>query len=126
MRKLLILASVIAVAAAGIAIYLLYPFEMPPDAGVPLSLAQDRARRVSDLKYDLSFTIPAVTTAPIVGRAVTTFSLSEADAALAIDFVQPTDRLRSVTANTHKVDASIQNGHILIPARSLVKGENTI
>src|SRR5215468_1123094 len=117
MRKLLILVTVIGVAAAGIAIYLLYPFEPPPDAGVSQSLAQDRARRVSDLKYDLSFTIPAAKTAPIAGRAITTFSLSDVDTSLALDFVQPADHLQSVTANTHKVDARVQNGHVLIPAR---------
>jgi aminopeptidase N len=127
MRKLLILATVIGVAGAGIAIYLLFPFEPPaPDAGVAQSLAQDRAHRVADVKYDLSFTIPAGKTTPIAGRAITTFTLNDAGAPLALDFAQTPDHLHSVLANTHKIDARIQNGHIVIPSRMLVKGENTI
>jgi aminopeptidase N len=127
MRKLLILATVIGVVGGGIAIYLFFPFEpLAPDAGIAQSLAQDRAHRIADLKYDLAFTIPGGKTAPIAGRAITTFTLNDTAAPLALDFAQPADRLQSVTANTHKIDARIQNGHIVIPSRVLVKGENTI
>jgi hypothetical protein len=94
--------------------------------GVPLALAQDRASRLSDLKYDLAFTVPAVKTAPIVGRAIVTFLLNDASTPLALDFVQPADHLQSLVVNTHKVEARVQNGHIVIPSHALAKAENTI
>src|SRR5262245_8226398 len=39
-----------------------------PVAGISLELARDRAARIADLRYDLSFSIPMERTAPIAGR----------------------------------------------------------
>ena len=40
----------------------------PPDRGVSQALARERAAAIRDLRYDLSFTIPAERTAAVVGR----------------------------------------------------------
>lgn len=76
-----------------------------PETGVSQALAQERVRRISNLRYELSFTIPATRQQPLVGRAVITFTLSDASAPLVIDF-QP-DRaglLRSVEVDDAKVE----------------------
>ena len=115
-----------ALTAAG-AVYLFRPSPVPPPApGIPLALAEERARRVSALEYDLSLAIPANRARPIDGRIAAMFQLADAAAPLAFDFAQPADRVRSVRANNADVEAEIANGHIVIPRRALVQGANTI
>ena len=64
-----------------------------PDAGVSESLARERAARLDDLRYALSFTIPSDRMAPIAGRATITFTLRDAAAPLTLDFAP--DAIRS-------------------------------
>jgi aminopeptidase N len=116
------------VVAAGItgAVYLLRRPPAPPDAGVPQALAQERASRISDLKYDVALTIPAARTEMVRGTIVATFALTDTSTQLAFDFAQPADHLVSVTANRTAIEPRAANGHVIIPSRRLVKGENTI
>jgi aminopeptidase N len=98
-----------------------------PEAGVSQALAQERVRRISNLRYELSFTVPAVRQQPLVGRAVITFTLSDASAPLVIDF-QP-DRaglLRSVEVDDAKVEVRQVNGHIIVPVTALRAGDNRV
>jgi aminopeptidase N len=98
-----------------------------PDAGVSEALARDRARRISNLRYDLSFTIPPARPQPLTGRAVISFTLSAASAPVVIDF-RP-DRaglLRSVEVDDVKVDVRQVNGHIIVPTSALRAGENRL
>ena len=41
----------------------------PPAPGVPLSLAEERARRLSDLRYDLHVSVPRDVASPVTGEA---------------------------------------------------------
>ncbi len=98
-----------------------------PEPGVSEALARDRARRISSLRYDLSFTIPADRQQPLTGRAVISFALSDASAPLAIDF-RP-DRaglLRSVEVDDLRIDVRQVNGHIIVPSSALRTGENRL
>jgi hypothetical protein len=56
------------------------------EPGVSETLARDRAARVSNVRYDLSFSIPADRTTAIRGHEVITFALTDASAPLVIDF----------------------------------------
>ena len=126
MTRWLVGLAVLVALAAGVALYLM-PHEPPaPPAGVPLALAQDRAARVVDLRYEVALQIPAKRDQPIRGRVTATFTLSHADAALAFDFAQPVDHLLAVDANGRVLAPKIQNGHIVIPRPSLVAGQNEI
>jgi len=78
------------------------------EPGVGETLARDRAARVSNVRYDLSFSIPADKTAAITGHEVVTFTLSDASAPLVLDF------------------ASGPNGHLVYPAATLRTGENRL
>jgi aminopeptidase N len=98
-----------------------------PDAGITESLAEERAARVTDLRYALSFTIPADRTARIAGHATITFTLSETAAPLALDFApNQMGALHHIHAGGSPIDATLINGHIILPAAALRTGANTI
>ncbi|HET9370420.1 MAG TPA: M1 family aminopeptidase [Vicinamibacterales bacterium] len=97
-----------------------------PDAGIPLTLAQERAARIRDLKYEVTFRVPAVRTETIRGEVLATFSLADATKPLAFDFAQPAERVVSVTANAQTLTPLVRNDHLVIPASALVAGENAI
>jgi aminopeptidase N len=109
---------------------LLGPSQLPtadPESGVSEALAHERAQRISNLRYDLSFTIPAAKPQPLAGREAISFTLSDASAPLVIDF-RP-DRaglLRSVEVDDLKIDVRQVNGHIIVPVAALRKGENRL
>jgi aminopeptidase N len=97
-----------------------------PAAGVPLSLAEERARRISGLRYDLDFSVPAAISEPLRGRAAIKFSLSDSSAPLALDFSEPKERITSLTGNGRPTSFDVVNGHIVLPASALARGENEI
>ena len=102
-----------------------------PEPGVSQTLARDRAARVSDLRYDLSFTIPANRSAPIAGRVTMTFALADR-APLALDFGAGDQSpavpapLRLVEVNGARIDVAPAGGHLLLPAAALVAGPNRV
>src|SRR6516164_11641757 len=57
-----------------------------PESGVSRDLAQERASRVSDIRYDLALTIPLELNGPITGREVVSFALRDAGAPISLDF----------------------------------------
>jgi aminopeptidase N len=123
-----IVAALLAVAVIVAAVvYVTLRREPPPPApGVPLGLAEDRAARVSALKYELIFHIPAKRDEPIAGHVTTSFVLQDRTTPLAMDFVQPSEHLKKVTVNGHSVSPRVQNGHVMLPARDLAAGDNVV
>ena len=91
--------------------------------GIPRALAQERAARVSDLHYQLSYHLvphaPSTNAAEQIG-----FNLSDASTPLLLDFRD--GQLSSLTLNGTPIPARIQNGHIVLPSSSLRAGPNTI
>jgi aminopeptidase N len=109
--------------------FLVLPMQVrvDPDLGISEALAQERAARVTNLRYDLAFTIPAARTQPVAGRALIRFALKDVSDALVLDY-QP-DRagiLRSVEANGRETSVRQVNGHIIVPAEVLREGENSL
>jgi aminopeptidase N len=78
------------------------------DPGVSETLARDRARRISNLRYDLSFSIPRDKNEAIKGHEAITFALRDASTPLVLDFARG------------------QNGHLVYPASALHSGENRL
>ena len=98
-----------------------------PDLGISESLARDRAARISSLRYDLAFTIPAARSQPVAGRALIRFSLGSAAQPLVLDYLP--DRagiLRTVEANGVETPIRQVNGHIIVPKEALRAGENSL
>jgi aminopeptidase N len=97
-----------------------------PEPGVAETLARTRAARVSDLRYDLSFTIPESRSAPITGRVTLTFGLTDR-APLALDFAPAKSAaLRVLEVNGRKLDVAPARGHIVLPGPALFAGRNRV
>jgi aminopeptidase N len=97
------------------------------EPGVSRELAEERARRVSDLRYELELTLHEDPAAPIDARVRLTFRLSDSRAPLAIDFAPDHGRPpgRSVV-NDRAWDAALDNEHLVIPAALLRDGVNEV
>ena len=98
----------------------------PPAAGIPLTLAQSRATRISELRYQVTFDVPAKKTDPVKGNVVVRFMLKDRSTPVVFDFAQPTSQVVAVAANLQLVQPAIVNQHLIIPAQSLVAGENKV
>ena len=56
-----------------------------PEEGVSEALARERAARVSDLRYNVTFAVPYDRSAPITGRVLIEFGLDDVSHPLALD-----------------------------------------
>lgn len=94
------------------------------DSGVPQQLAQHRKSSIKELEYTLFFEIPEKKELPVEGKATISFSIDKAQE-LAIDY-RETNNIKEVKANGKETEYTVLNEHIIIPASSLRKGENSI
>jgi aminopeptidase N len=101
------------------------PADMPPGRGIPLTLAEERVRRISDLRYDLELTVPEQVTEAIAGRIAITFLLKDPARPLALDFTEP-GRITRAVRGTAMAAMTIVEDHIVIPASDLREGRNEI
>ena len=97
-----------------------------PGAGIPLEIAQARAARISNLRYTLQLTVPDALAAPIEGVNTLRFDLAQHRDPLVIDFAPGRDRITQIKANGRSSDFKWSNGHVVVPASDLVRGENRI
>src|SRR5439155_16405179 len=91
------------------------------------TLAQSRAARISNLRYDLVFSIPALKTRPVGGRELIRFSLADASEAVVLDYAP--DRAGILTrSESNGAPAQVRqvNGHIIVPNEALRAGQNAI
>src|SRR4051812_4884998 len=98
-----------------------------PELGISEALAAERAARLSNIRYDLAFTIPPGRTQPVAGRALIRFAISDIREPLVLDY-QP-DRsgfLRGVEANGRETTVRQVNGHIIVAPDALREGENSL
>ena len=106
--------------------------------GVSLELAEYRAARVSDLRYDIEFIIPEQREEPVTGRETISFTLKKR-APLQLDFRQDAEAVNSLRINGQDGDAvwglringrdcaaDCRNEHIILDASLLRKGSNTV
>jgi len=96
-----------------------------PGPGVSAVLAQERAEVVRDLRYELTFTIPADRRQPVEGRVVAEVGL-KARHRLVFDYVQPPERLRRVRIGGRDVNVVVGDGHIVIPEELTAAGVNRV
>lgn len=96
------------------------------EPGVALTLAEERAARITNISYQLQLDIPADKDQPIDGSIVIEFSLRDNRAPLQLDFNQSADHLRSVRAAHGPIDYQFEREHLLIPAEALTEGRNRL
>jgi len=96
-----------------------------PGPGVSEALARERAAIVRELRYQLSFAIPADRRQPVEGRVVAHVQLKSPHR-LVFDFAQPRERVKAVKVGGRLVDASVADGHIVIPEGATQAGSNRV
>jgi len=101
------------------------PADVAPGPGIPLALAEERARRIRDLHYELHFDVPEDHTERVRGRVTIRFDLTEAARPLALDFALP-DSIRSATVGRRAVALHVTTDHLVIPSSDLREGANEI
>ena len=97
-----------------------------PAPGVPLDVAQDRAARISNLRYQVHFTIPAAQVEPVRGDVTIRFDLKDPSRPLVVDFAGPADAVGAITVAGRKSAARWTNEHIVVPAVELRAGANEV
>ena len=99
---------------------------VPVVDGVSRELAVYRTAHISDVCYDLSFTVPDDKSKPVYFEELLMFDWSgEED--LQIDFQGEASQLGAkVLVNDKTVMTILKNEHIIIPAQFLVQGTNSI
>jgi aminopeptidase N len=94
--------------------------------GVPLALAEERAARIRDVRYELRFSIPGTMTAAVTGSVTVHFTLTDASRPLALDFAGNPDRVREVHAGVTPIAVDVRDEHIVIPGSGLREGANAV
>ena len=97
-----------------------------PDPGVSLALAEARAARISDVRYELRFEIPDSATQPMDGHATISFNLTDPGAPLVLDFAGPPQNIIGVDVGGDVTPFRVVNEHLVIPAAALRKGPNAV
>jgi aminopeptidase N len=121
-RTLMFGAGVLSLAAA-------QPNRRPPgpEPGVPRTLADERAARISNLSYDLRFSIPAAASEPLTSRVVIRFRLSDAATPLVLDFAATAPaRIIRTSVGGREVEFGSVPDHLILPASALRTGENEV
>ncbi|HET7221414.1 MAG TPA: M1 family aminopeptidase [Vicinamibacterales bacterium] len=101
------------------------PADAPPGRGISLTLAEERVRRISDLRYDLQLTIPEKVSDAITGRIAIAFLLKDASRPLALDFTPP-GRVTAAVRGTTMPSLAVVGDHLVIPPSDLREGRNEI
>ncbi len=104
-----------------------HPKKTAVSNGVSDTLAGFRNSRVTGLQYELSFDIPAKKQEDIAAKMRLSFHYAgAAGAPLLLDFKEDPQKLKKIVINEKEVPVSYKNEHIVLDARLLQKGANTI
>src|SRR5690606_31062392 len=93
-----------------------------PGPGVPLTLAEERAARVSNLRYKLFVSVPESHTEGVSGRVTVRFDLRDASKPLAFDFAGEFAALDASSG----ARAELTEEHLIVPASALREGANEL
>ncbi|GAB3222955.1 M1 family aminopeptidase [Hymenobacter seoulensis] len=111
---------------------LMFPDASPPSVpvavvpGVSQQLAEDRARRLSRLGYELQLFVPARKDQPIAATETVRFHLTDASQLVQLDFKEQADHLKSLTVNGKPVTIDFRQEHLVLPLTSLKAGPNEV
>ena len=99
---------------------------VPVVSGVSLELAEHRKARLSDIHYYLSFDIPEQIESSIPASLTLSFTLTDADADLQLDFREASGHLLGLTINGSDADIDHREEHLVLPRAALKPGQNTV
>lgn len=95
--------------------------------GVTIDLAELRKQQLSNIQYFAFFDIPDSLTSSIQGKISIGFNfVNIKDQPLLLDFKNTKDAILELKLNQKKIGLQFKNQHIIVPARKLKDGKNTI
>ena len=97
-----------------------------PGPGVSLELAQERAARVSNLRYTLHFVVPEGTASGMHGDVTLRFDLKNAGLPLALDFSGDASAITGGEANGKPFKPEFLVEHLVIHPANLKEGANDL
>ncbi len=95
-------------------------------SGISRELAQYRKEQISDLRYGLSFRIPAETDQRIAARLSLNLNIHSTDEPLYLDFKATEGAVSSLNVNGRTVTIRHEQEHLIIPQETLNEGENLV
>ena len=93
------------------------------EKGISKALAEQRKEMISNVKYDLTFNIPAELKKPVLGKVTITFDLNKKDDVI-LDFQGNFSGSAQIGKKKRPVD--YQNEHIIVPSKYLKLGSNCL
>lgn len=97
-----------------------------PVEGVSEELARHRRLVLSDISYQLEFTIPKKKESTIAAWERISFSWKKNGTPLALDFKEQRDHIQRIQVNQREVPIVFEKEHILIAPTHLKAGKNTV
>jgi aminopeptidase N len=97
----------------------------PIGLGVSEALAAERRAAIQELRYDVSFRVPAERREPVRGRVTAHFVLKSPHRVV-LDFAQPRDRVARVVVNGRQTPPYVLDGHLVVPAEQTRAGANDV
>jgi len=94
--------------------------------GVSLELAGHRAATISQINYQLRFSIPPDQVQAIGGGIAISFDLNDASLPVQLDFRESAANITRIASNGNVSDYRFKNEHIVIPNDELVVGRNLL
>ena len=94
------------------------------ERGVSFELSRQRKRDISNLEYQLYFSIQE--SGPVHARVRIHFDWKPSSAPLIIDFNAPIDHLKQARLNSNVIMPEMRAGHVVIPAESMSSGRQQI
>ena len=94
--------------------------------GVSLALADDRKQQITDIIYNLHFSIPKEKEAPILSKLKLDFTLKDRSKNLVLDFNEETNHILKILVNDKETSITHENEHIIIQKNNLKLGINSI
>ena len=97
-----------------------------PAPGVARTLAEERAARLRDVRYELRFVVPEAMKEAVTGTVTVRFELTDPSRPLVLDFAGRADGVRDVRTAAGPIAVEIRNEHVVVPASALRQGANAV
>lgn len=95
-------------------------------SGVSLELASSRAKSISNLTYEIRFSIPNDLKKSVIGRNIISFDFKNEVQQVVLDFTGDVASIKSIRCNGKEVKYKLANEHIVIRSRNFKKRSNRI
>ncbi len=96
------------------------------ERGVSKLLADERKSNLTEIHYDLHFTVPKERQASILAIEKANFNLQKVEEDLFLDFSPETDYIKQIKVNGNSIEIQHENEHLVLPSQYLQKGNNLV